>query len=592
MPSLNWIGKEAVEHHHKEVPYRLVHCDGALSAGDPDAGNLLVQGDNLEALKALLPYYGGQVKCIYIDPPYNTGNEGWVYNDNTNSPEMRAWLGQVVGKEADDLSRHDKWLCMMYPRLRLLREFLSHDGIFFVSCDDNEFHNLKIICDEIFQSRNHAATFVWNTEGNTDNQLQVKVNHEYVLAYYGDKKYRDFAIGHVIDPNTPELSNLRAGFADNNITKNGTKNPPATITLPVGFPASVPNIDLKRESLDEAFFETVRAERIISRNLQRRYSITQIPVRIDDMKVADGELTIPCRVFSGWANARKLSEFIENGCQPIPEGDDQIRFYLNQNGCIRYRKTRTSARNILSVLRDLGTTEKSKTTLRKMGIEFDYPKPVNLLKYLVSVGASNPDSIILDSFAGSGTTGESVLALNKEDGGKRKFILVEMDKKISTEKTAKRLQNAIAGYEYTEKNGKSVSVPGLGGGFRYCRLGVPLFNEFGDIDGEVSFPDLAAHVFFAETGAPIPAKAQVGHAYLGKHGAKAVYLLYTQGLEGTPREALGNVLTPDALVALPPTPAGFEGIRVVYAEGTTVSPDRLKAEGVVFKQIPYQIAGV
>jgi hypothetical protein len=131
-----------------------------------------------------------------------------------------------------------------------------------------------------------------------------------------------------------------------------------------------------------------------------------------------------------------------------------------------------------------------------------------------------------------------------------------------------------------------------GEGFRYCRLGVPLFNEFGDIDGEVSFPDLAAHVFFAETGAPIPAKAQVGNAYLGKHGQKAVYLLYAQGLKGTPREALGNVLTPDALVALPPAPEGFEGTRVVYAEGTTVSPDRLKAEGVVFKQIPYQIAGV
>ncbi len=133
MPSLNWIGKEAVEHHHKEVPYRLVHCDGDLSAGDSDAGNLLVQGDNLEALKALLPYYAGEVKCIYIDPPYNTGNEGWIYNDNVSSPEMRAWLGQVVGKEAEDLSRHDKWLCMMYPRLRLLRDFLREDGVVAVS---------------------------------------------------------------------------------------------------------------------------------------------------------------------------------------------------------------------------------------------------------------------------------------------------------------------------------------------------------------------------------------------------------------------------------------------------------------------------
>lgn len=590
MPTLDWIGKQAVVNHHREVPYRLVHCDGELSTGDPEAGNLLVQGDNLEALRALLPYYAGKVKCIYIDPPYNTGNEGWVYNDNVNSPEIRRWLGQVVGKEAEDLSRHDKWLCMMYPRLRLLREFLAHDGVFFVSCDENELHNLRIICDDIFRARNYAATFVWNTEGNTDNQLQVKINHEYILTYYGNKKYRDFAIGQVIDPNTPEESNLRAGFADNNITKNGVKNPPSIVNLPVGFPASTPSIDLKREKLDDAFFEAVRAERIISRALQRSYSISQIPVRLDDMKVSDGELVSPCRVFSGWANAKKLAEFIENGCKPIQEGEDQIRFYLNKNGCIRYRKTRQSARNILSVLRDLGTTEKSKTTLRKMGVDFDYPKPVNLLKYLLSIGASNPDAIVMDTFAGSGTTGEAVLALNKEDNGKRKFILVEMDKIISTGKTAKRLENVMAGYEYSEKNGKVVKVQGLGGGVRFCRLGVPLFDEFGDIATAVTFPDLAAHIFFSETGVPIPQRAQ--SEFLGVYQGRAVYLLFDEASPQTPREAAGNVLTPDRLDRLPAPPEGFDGVRVIYAEGCTVSADRLKAAGAVFKQIPYQVEGV
>jgi adenine-specific DNA-methyltransferase len=148
MPTLDWIGKKAVVNHHREVPYRLIHCDAALSAGDADAGNLLVQGDNLQALRALLPYYAGKVKCIYIDPPYNTGNEGWVYNDNVNSPQMRAWLGQVVGKEAEDLSRHDKWLCMMYPRLRLLREFLTEDGAIVISIDENEVSSLTILMDE------------------------------------------------------------------------------------------------------------------------------------------------------------------------------------------------------------------------------------------------------------------------------------------------------------------------------------------------------------------------------------------------------------------------------------------------------------
>lgn len=220
---------------------------------------------------------------------------------------------------------------------------------------------------------------------------------------------------------------------------------------------------------------------------------------------------------------------------------------------------------------------------------FTYPKPKELLKYLLKV-ASGPDDLILDSFAGSGTTGHAVLELNKEEASNRKFILVELDEGVASKSTAPRLERVISGY--CRHGDPKDLVSGVGGGFRYCRLGVPLFNEFGDINGEVSFADLAAHVFFVETGVPIPAKAQVGNPYLGKHGEKAVYLLYTQGLEGTPREALGNVLTPDALVALPPSPEGFEGTRVVYAEGTTVSHDRLKAEGVVFKQIPYQIAGV
>lgn len=161
MPTLNWIGKEAVVDHHRRVPTRLLECDRELSVGDPDAENLLVEGDNLEALKALLPRYRGQVKCIYIDPPYNTGNENWVYNDNVNDPRIRKWLGDVVGKEAEDLCRHDKWLCMMYPRLALLKTFMRKDGAIFVSIDDNEVHFLRLLMDDIFGPRQHVATIVW-----------------------------------------------------------------------------------------------------------------------------------------------------------------------------------------------------------------------------------------------------------------------------------------------------------------------------------------------------------------------------------------------------------------------------------------------
>jgi adenine-specific DNA-methyltransferase len=160
VPTLNWIGKAAVEKHHKDVPYRLLEPIPELSCGVKDSGNLIVQGDNLHALKALLPRYAGQVKCIYIDPPYNTGNEGWVYNDNVNSPEIRKWLGAVVGKEGETLDRHDRWLCMMYPRLLLLREFLRDDGVIFVSIDDYEVTALRFLMDEIFGISCYKSTIV------------------------------------------------------------------------------------------------------------------------------------------------------------------------------------------------------------------------------------------------------------------------------------------------------------------------------------------------------------------------------------------------------------------------------------------------
>jgi len=188
VPTLEWIGKRAVLNHHREVPYHLLKCDKKLSVGDPGSGNLLVQGDNLLALKALLPYYAGQVKCIYIDPPYNTGNENWVYNDAVNSPEMRAWLGKVVGKEAEDLSRHDKWLCMMYPRLNLLREFLRGDGAIFVSIDENEIANLRLVADEIFGNRNLVAILTWYKRVSPANDAKYfSSDHEYVMVYARNK---------------------------------------------------------------------------------------------------------------------------------------------------------------------------------------------------------------------------------------------------------------------------------------------------------------------------------------------------------------------------------------------------------------------
>ena len=204
MPTLNWIGKEAVVNHHHQVPFRLLKDVPDLACGEPGDGNLIVQGDNLVALKALLPYYAGQVKCIYIDPPYNTGKEndgkGWLYSDRVTSPIILDWLNKTVGKEAEDLSRHDKWLCMMYPRLQLLKQFLAPDGVMFVSIDDIELPFLRILMDDLFphpQAKNRLACFVWETDGNFDNQAKVKNAHEYILAY--SKRFEEFPAPPVID---------------------------------------------------------------------------------------------------------------------------------------------------------------------------------------------------------------------------------------------------------------------------------------------------------------------------------------------------------------------------------------------------------
>lgn len=166
MPTLHWIGKDKVVNHHQEVPYRVLEHkygfrDGKQSIEDTGSGNMIIHGDNLLALKALLPKYQGRIKCIYIDPPYNTGNEKWVYNDNVNDPHIKKWLGEVVGTEGEDLSRHDKWLCMIYPRMVLLHKLLSDNGVIFISIDDNEYASLKILCDEIFGQKNFVCSFVW-----------------------------------------------------------------------------------------------------------------------------------------------------------------------------------------------------------------------------------------------------------------------------------------------------------------------------------------------------------------------------------------------------------------------------------------------
>ncbi|MEY3288605.1 MAG: hypothetical protein RLZZ419_847, partial [Pseudomonadota bacterium] len=243
MPTLTWVGKDKVVNHHHEVPFKVLQQKSRFDApeGSPtnSTDNRIIHGDNLEALKSLLPEFEGKVNCIYIDPPYNTGNEGWAYNDAVNDPKIRKWLGQVVGKEGEDLSRHDKWLCMMYPRLKLLHRLLAKDGCVFISIGDAEQANLRLLCDEIFGQNKRLTTFIWRTDGNFDNQAKIKNCHEYILMYA--KSPENFLHPNVVDPSIGENSKLNNPFIRNTIVKNGHKNPISEVELLAGFPADFEN---------------------------------------------------------------------------------------------------------------------------------------------------------------------------------------------------------------------------------------------------------------------------------------------------------------------------------------------------------------
>ncbi|MBW6426204.1 site-specific DNA-methyltransferase [Rhizobium sp. XQZ8] len=539
MPTLDWIGKKAVVNHHRDVPYRLIHCDRDKSHGDPDAGNLLVQGDNLEALKALLPYYAGKVKCIYIDPPYNTGNESWVYNDNVNSPEIRAWLGSVVGKEAEDLSRHDKWLCMMYPRLRLLKEFLDEDGFIIVSIDDVELAKTRLLMDEIFGQRYFVACFVWKSRKFLDSRSTTNVSndHEYILVYRAS-----------------EMARLR-----------GTERDESKFSNPDNDPRG---LWMSRSILGLA-------------NPQQRPNL-----HYDIVDPSTGN-SYPPAPDKGWRYGRDRMELL------ISEG--RILFPKNPDGRPREKKFKDDLlqqfMGISSVIDDIHTSDGSDEIRRIFGGQvFDFPKPSELVARFFEQAADEP-CLFLDSFAGSGTSGHAALNLKKR-GLDCRFILVEMDKDIADSITRERLKRVIDGFSVDLKKGDKREVEGTGGGFRFCTLGEPLFDADGNVSPAVTYPDLAAHVFFCETGSPIPKRADGASPLIGKFQNRAIYLLHSAEAVGVAREQAGNVLTGVVLEALPLPAADFTGARIVYAEGCTVPDDRLSALGVTFKQIPYQIEGI
>ncbi len=546
MPTLNWLGKDAVVNHHQKVPFHLLKDVPELSVGDAGSGNLIIQGDNLLALKALLPYYAGQVKCIYIDPPYNTGNEGWIYNDNTNSSIIKEWLGKAVGKEAEDLSRHDKWLCMMYPRLRLLKEFLKDDGVIFISIDDNEYHRLVQLCDEIFGDNNKISTLIWDLGSGTQAGHFTRA-HEYILCYGKNKNL------------VKNFSGGKGTIDDRAIKKISVKNPASNFTFPKGT---------KWEAEDGSQYTGIwggnEKTELIS----------------GEMKCLDGKLISDVTLRAGWTQKSQMDSFFSGEKVIDSKGQKIIEFYFRKNGKIYCRKDR-SIINPPTVIRELASTKIGTSELKDIFEKenFTFPKSSLLISFLLSLVTKDED-LVLDSFAGSGTTGHAVLKQNSIDSSNRRFILIEMDPKIAKEITSERLKRVSKGY-VTSKGKK---VKGLDGNFRFCELGEPVFNERGKIRDSVKFDELARHVFFTETGEPLTARTLGKSPLIGVHNGLGVYLLYN-GILKDKSVGGGNVLTASLLSELPQ----HDGSKVIYGTACRIGADRLRTEGIVFKQLPYKL---
>jgi adenine-specific DNA-methyltransferase len=546
MPTLHWIGKDKVINHHMDVPFKVLEHSYGFNKGtqkikETGNGNKIIHGDNLEALKALLPEYEGKIKCIYIDPPYNTGNENWRYNDNVNDPKLKKWLGEIVGKEGDDLTRHDKWLCMMYPRLKLLFKLLSEDGLIFISIDDNEYQNLKFVCDEIYGRANFITNFTWRTDGNFDNQAKIKINHEYILCYAKNSEL--FEHPKVVDANISEASKLFKTEIRNTIVKNGPKNPMSDVKLPVGFPCDL---------------ETgVIAART-----------NAFPHYHNDALIENNKLSNEVVVRSGWSSKSILEEFIDNKFKPVKDtkGQDTI-FTISKTGAIENIKLRAEASHVVSSLFNMGSTQNMSSELKKMGIDFDYPKSLTLIQYLISIVNGN-DFIVLDSFAGSGTTAHAVLNLNKKDNGNRKFIIIEMMDYINNI-TAERVKAVVNGY---------AEIEGTGGSFNFYQLGQPMFLEDGNLNELVGTDKIRQYVYYTETHTPLEtAEHKDSEYFLNKHNDTAYYFYYEQDCVTTLDHAFLSTIKTKAEQY------------VIYADNCLLTKPFITRHNIVFKKIPRDI---
>ena len=523
MPTLNWIGKDKVLNHHLEVPFHVLERQYSFDeAGkheeDNGSENMIIHGDNLLALKSLLPKYEGKIKCIYIDPPYNTGNENWVYNDNVNDPQIQRWLHQVVGKEGEDLSRHDKWLCMMYPRLKLLQRLLADDGVIFISIDVFEYAHLKCIMDEIFGIANFRNCIavrrgIKNVQAQFEEVQALSLGHEYIYLYSKNTQAK-----------LPKLSKplelAKAGKWDT--FWRGTDRPTMRYRIFDVLPTS----------------GQWRWEENRTRKAMKNYEI-YIAQYADKISIDDF--------------------FIEH----LMATNEKLYFVRkNENGVIQYYVPPQTGKLLSDNWMDI--------LLSGSFAGFDTEKNVLLIQRIID-WIVRPGEIILDSFAGSGTTAHAVLNMNKTDGGNRKFICIEMMDYADTI-TAERVKRVINGYGEGKK-----TVDGTGGNFSYYELGEPLLID-DKLNNAVSTEKIREYIYYMETKQALPEAAADEPMLLGVYHGAAYYFNYEKDASTTLNAAFLKSIKTQAEAY------------VIYADTCVISDNKLQQFNITFKKIPRDIA--
>ncbi|MES2332059.1 MAG: site-specific DNA-methyltransferase [Bacteroidota bacterium] len=551
MPTLHWIGKEKVMNHHRDVPFRVLEheygfTNGHIGSTETDSGNKIIHGDNLEALKALLPEYEGKVKCIYIDPPYNTGKDEWKYSDKVDHPQIKKWLDQVVGKEGEDLSRHDKWLCMMYPRLVLLKRMLMPEGVIFISIDNNEVFNLKLILDEIFGPMNFIGNIIWET-ATDNNPTQISTEHEYVLCYAANNSLQGhwYAKSLAAESIQSKYEELKKKFTNDidSIQKDLRKWIKANKDL-LPQVTHYDNVDKKGVFHDADVANT----KFGGYNYEVIHPVTGMPCKIPEKGFRFPETT--------------MKELIEN---------DDIMFGSDETTLIKPKKRLDTVKDRLrSVIYEDGRASTKELEQMFHKDFFKNPKSETIVRRLLSFCTSDSD-IVLDSFAGSGTTAHAVLNLNKQDSGNRKFILIEMEDYAETT-TAERVKRVVTGYNHTE---------GADGAFDYYSLGEPLFiganNEC--LNSALGKEKVRQYVWYSETRTVFPTdtEAYTEQYFLGKKEETAYYFIYeTDSLTTLDFEMLSTIKVK-------------AGQYVIYADNCLLPTDFMLKKNIVFKKIPRDI---